>query len=182
MGAKAWMDTRSAALSWQGTRNTPNSEFAEDSVSRQQLDALNWIRTHTPRDAIIMANRRLTWPGYYRYYYNTAISERRAFLAGPDYSPFGNFSRLYNRLGQAPVRTPYYETMEQRVNDTHYFFSATDPSDARTRLCRHPIITHVLLDLQVQPSLAFSVDGLLTQRFRNRHAVVFEVTGCGTSS
>lgn len=179
VGLQAWHEMRAATLSWQGTRNTPEATFADDSVSRPQLEALAYLRTQTPRDAVVMANRRLTWPGYYRYYYNTAISERRAFLAGADYSPYGNLSRLYNRLGVPPERTPYYDAMEQRVNDTHYFFAATDATDARTRLCRHPLITHVLLDLQVQPGLAFPVDGLLTERFRNDHAVVYDVTGCG---
>ena len=179
VGLGNWHQFRASTLSWQGTRNTPAADFADDSVSALQLQALEYLRTKTSPDSVIMANRQVTWPGYFRYYYNTAISERRAFLAGPDYSPYGNLSRLYNRLGIAPVRTPYYVAMEQRANDNHYFFESKTADDARERLCPNRIVTHVLLDLQVLPGLAFPTDGLLTELFRNEHSIVYAVTGCG---
>lgn len=54
-------------------------------IERDDYDAMDWIRTHTPTTSVVLSDRSILLPDNNRYMYYGVFSERQAYLEGDIY-------------------------------------------------------------------------------------------------
>lgn len=83
-GARLWPHWKHGEHAWASSR-----PGVENGMTGGLRDGLIWVRDHSSPSAVIAVNNFWTFPGVPRYFYYSAIAERRAYLEGWGYSNEG---------------------------------------------------------------------------------------------
>lgn len=136
--------------------------FRESGLTRDLRAGLLWVRDHTPKSSVIAVNNMFIQPGFSRYFYYAAFSERRTYIEGWDYSERG----LRTQRGE-----PLPDDLQQRVR-TSWSAALGDPQ--ALDVLRADGVDYLVIDRrQGQYANVPNVNKVLKPSFTNRAVAVY---------
>jgi hypothetical protein len=136
----------------------------QSGITRDLRSGLLWLRANSPKTAVVAVNNMFVSPGFPRYFYYAAFSERRTYIEGWDYSERG----LRTQRGE-----PLPEDLQDRVRAS---YAAAIGYPAGLRALQERRVDYLVVDkLQGQYADPAAVEKFVKPVFDNDAVAIYKL-------